>query len=60
MREKLGLKPYTRVLSKVESGRLVVEPIPTVEEMMQQDAPVKITLEEFHKERRALSKLAET
>jgi AbrB family looped-hinge helix DNA binding protein len=60
IREKLGLKPFTKVLYIVESGRLIVEPIPTVEEMMQRETPVKITLEEFHKERRELSKLAET
>jgi len=60
MREKLGLKPCARILYTIESGRLVVEPIPTVEEMMQRETPVEITLDEFHKERRALSKLAET
>jgi AbrB family looped-hinge helix DNA binding protein len=60
MREKLGLKPCTKVVFTVEAGRLVVEAIPTVDEMMQRETPVEITLEEFHRERRALSKLAET
>jgi AbrB family looped-hinge helix DNA binding protein len=60
LREKIGLKPGRKVLFEVKSGRLIVEPIFTVEELMQEEASVKITLEEFHKERRELSKKAET
>jgi len=60
MREQLGLKACTKVLYKVESGRLIVEPIPTVKELLQRKASVEITLEEFHKDRKALSKLAES
>ena len=60
MREKLGLKACTKVLYKVDSGRLIVEPIPTVKELLTRKATVEITLDEFHKERKSLSKLAES
>ena len=53
MRKKLGLKPYTKVVYKVESGRLIVEPVPTIKEVLQEEATVEISLEEFHKERKA-------
>jgi AbrB family looped-hinge helix DNA binding protein len=60
IREKLGLKPCTKVLYKIESGRLIVEPIPTIKEVLQENTTVEITLEEFHKQRKELSQKAET
>ena len=59
MREKLGLKTCTKVIFKVESGRLIVEPVSTIEELIKAGTTVTTTLEEFHKERKELSKLAE-
>jgi len=60
IREKLALKPCTKVLYKIESGRLIVEPIPTIKEVLQENTPVEITLEEFHKQRKELSEKTET
>ena len=60
IREKLGLKACTKVIYKIESGRLIVEPIPSLEEVLQKKPVVEITLEEFYKFRRELSKKAET
>jgi len=60
IREKLGLYACTKVVYKIESGRLVVEPVPSLKEVLQESPPVEITLEEFHKHRKELSKKAET
>lgn len=60
MREKLGLKACTKVLFTIESGRLIVEPVLTIEEAIELGPAVEITLEEFYKERKELSKLAES
>ena len=60
VREKLGLHPHMKVLYKVEGGRLVVEPVPSLEEVLSEPPSVEITLEEFHSFRRELSKRAET
>ncbi len=59
IREKLGLKACTKVIFKIESGRLIVEPVPTVKEVIEAGTPVEITLEEFHKQRKELSRLAQ-
>jgi len=59
VREKLGLRPHTKVIFKVEGGRLVVEPIPSLEEVLEEPSPVEITLEEFHGLRREISRKAE-
>jgi bifunctional DNA-binding transcriptional regulator/antitoxin component of YhaV-PrlF toxin-antitoxin module len=60
IREKLGLHAHKRVLYKVEGGRLIVEPIPSLEEILKEPPIVEITIEEFHKFRRELSQKAET
>ena len=60
MREKLGLHACTKVIYKIESGRLVVEPVPSLKEVLQKKTVVEITLDEFYKFRRELSKKAET
>jgi AbrB family looped-hinge helix DNA binding protein len=60
IREKLGLHAHTRVLYRVEDGRLIVEPIPSLEEVLKESPLAEVTLEEFHKFRKQLSQKAET
>jgi bifunctional DNA-binding transcriptional regulator/antitoxin component of YhaV-PrlF toxin-antitoxin module len=60
IREKLGLHACKKVIYKVESGRLVVEPVPSLKEVLQKKPVVEITLDEFHKFRHDLSEKAET
>ncbi len=59
IREKLGLKPHTKVLLHVADGKLIVEPIPSLEDLMSREPLVTITLEEFRKFREELSRQAE-
>jgi AbrB family looped-hinge helix DNA binding protein len=59
IREKLGMKPNSTILYRIEEGRLVVEPIPTLEELLKTPPQVVITLEEFRKFRSELSRRAE-
>ncbi|MBS7645594.1 MAG: AbrB/MazE/SpoVT family DNA-binding domain-containing protein [Candidatus Bathyarchaeia archaeon] len=60
IREKLGLTPHKKVIYKVEGGRLIVEAIPTLEEVLGEDPSIEISLEEFHSFRRELSRSAES
>jgi bifunctional DNA-binding transcriptional regulator/antitoxin component of YhaV-PrlF toxin-antitoxin module len=60
IREKLGLRARTKIIYKIESGRLIVEPVPALKEVLQKKPAVEITLEEFHNFRKELSKKAET
>ena len=60
IREKLRLRANTKVIYKIEDGRLVVEPVPSLEEVLGESASVEITLEEFHKHRKELSLKAES
>jgi bifunctional DNA-binding transcriptional regulator/antitoxin component of YhaV-PrlF toxin-antitoxin module len=60
IRKKLGLKTHTKVIYKIESGKLIVEPIPTLEEVLKESPTIEITLEEFHKHRKELSRTTET
>ena len=60
IREKLGLRAHTKVIYKIEDGRLVVEPVPSLEEVIKEAPCVEITLEEFHKHRKELSRKAES
>jgi len=59
IREKLKLNPYTKVIYKIEAGRLIVEPVPSLKEVLEEKPSVEITFEEFHKHRRELSTKAE-
>ena len=59
IREKLGLLPRVRVIYTVEEGRLLVEPVPSLEEVLKAPPSIEITLEEFHDFRRELSRKAE-
>jgi len=59
IREKLKLNAKTKVLYKIESGRLIVEPIPSLQEVFHEKPSVEITLEEFHNQRKELSTKAQ-
>lgn len=60
IREKLGLRAHVKVIYKIEEGRLVVEPIPNLEDVLKEPSSVEVTLEEFHGFRRELSRKAES
>ena len=60
IREKLGLRPHVKVIYKIEEGRLVVEPVPNLEDVLKEPPSVEVTLEEFHGFRRELSRKAES
>ena len=59
IREKLKLNAHTKVIYKIEAGRLIVEPIPSLKEVLEEKPSVEITLEDFHKQRKELSMKAE-
>jgi len=59
IRRRLGLKPHVKVIYKIEEGRLLVEPVPSLEEVLKEPPSIEITLEEFHGFRRELSREAE-
>ena len=56
VREKLGLKPHDRVIYRVEKGRLVVEPIPRLEDVLEEPPGVKVSVREFYEFTRELSR----
>jgi len=60
IRERLGLRPRVRVIFRVDGGRLVVEPIPSIEEVLKEPQPVEVTLEELRRTRDELSRKAES
>lgn len=60
IREKLGLHAHTNVIYRVEAGKLVVEPVPSLEEVLHEDLQVETTLEEFHKHRKEISRKSES
>jgi AbrB family looped-hinge helix DNA binding protein len=59
VREELNLRPKSKVIYKIDDGKLVVEPVPTLEEVFGKKPRVKITAREFYASRRRLSKEAE-
>jgi bifunctional DNA-binding transcriptional regulator/antitoxin component of YhaV-PrlF toxin-antitoxin module len=59
IREKLKLTAHTKVIYKIEAGRLIVEPIPSLKEVLEENSSVEITFEEFSKQRKELSMKAE-
>jgi len=59
IRESLGLRPHVKVIYKVVDGRLLVEPVPTLEDILREPPSLEITLEEFHAFRKELSRKAE-
>jgi len=60
VREILGLKPGVKVVYRVENGRLIVEPIPSLEDVLKEPKPVKISVKEFYRFRREFSKRLES
>ncbi|RLE93788.1 MAG: hypothetical protein DRN04_05990 [Thermoprotei archaeon] len=60
IREKLGLRPHMKVIYRVEKGRLIVGPIPSIEDVLKEPCEVEITLEGFHRFRKKLSHEAES
>ena len=56
IREILGLDPKKKVKFKVVDGKLVIEPIKSVEDLLDEKPKVSITLEESFEVRRELSK----
>jgi len=55
VRRALNLKPGTKVRYWVEGTRLIVEPIPTVDELAEREPTVTIKLKDFLGDRRRLS-----
>lgn len=53
------MKPHTRVIYRVEDDKLVVEPIPSLEDVLKEPKNIKITVKEFYEFRKALSKRLE-
>jgi bifunctional DNA-binding transcriptional regulator/antitoxin component of YhaV-PrlF toxin-antitoxin module len=47
IREKLGLNAYTKVIYKIEDGRLIVEPIPSIEEILKEPPLAEVTPPRF-------------
>ncbi len=60
IRDKLGLKPHMRVIYRIEGDKLLVELVPKLEDVLEGEPEVEITLEEFHRFRKELSRRAET
>ena len=59
IREKLGLKPNTKVIYRVRDGVLIVEPIPKLEDILEEPSVIDVSLEELQRERSEISKKAE-
>jgi len=60
IREKLGLRAHVKVIYKMEAGRLVVEPVQSLEEVLKETPSIEITLKETHNLRKELSRKAES
>lgn len=59
IRGKLGLRPHTKVLYRVQDRKLIVEPISSLEELMSREPLATVTVEEFRRFREELSRRAE-
>ena len=59
IRERLGLKPNTKVIYRVKDGTLIVEPIPNLEELLEETTIINVSPEQLETERRGQSKKAE-
>jgi len=47
IKEKLGLHAHMKVLYKIENGRLIIESIPSLEEVLKEAPSIEITIEEL-------------
>jgi bifunctional DNA-binding transcriptional regulator/antitoxin component of YhaV-PrlF toxin-antitoxin module len=59
IRRALGLRPGMKVRFRVEGKRLVVEPVPTVDDLLKMETSVSVTLKEMREDRKRLSKRLE-
>lgn len=59
LREQAGLEPLSRVSYRVEGGRLIVERVPSLDELLTKRPTVEISLAAFKRFRRELSEQAE-
>lgn len=55
IRLALGLKPGMKVRYTLEGRKLIVEPIPSIHDLLKMEPTVEISLKEFHDHRRELS-----
>jgi bifunctional DNA-binding transcriptional regulator/antitoxin component of YhaV-PrlF toxin-antitoxin module len=55
IRRALGLRPGMKVKYTLEGRKLVVEPIPSLEDLLKMEPTVEISLKEIHDHRRKLS-----
>jgi bifunctional DNA-binding transcriptional regulator/antitoxin component of YhaV-PrlF toxin-antitoxin module len=60
IRDKLGLRPKTEITYKIEGTKLIVEPVPTLEDVLTQPTIVEETLDDIRKFRQELSRKAES
>jgi len=60
IREQAGLKPLSRVIYRAERGRLIVERVPSLSELLMKRPTVEISLAELKQFRRELSGQSET
>ena len=60
IRERTGLTPSRKILFRIEEDKLIVEPIRSLEELMDETPNVEISMAEFKADRRELSKKAES
>ena len=60
IREKLGLRPRTEITYKIEGSKLIVEPVPRLQDVLTRPTLVEETLADVKKFRRDLSKSAES
>lgn len=59
VRKALGLRPGMKVRFRVEGRHLIVEPLPTVEDLSKMEPTVSVTLKELREDRGRLSKRLE-
>jgi bifunctional DNA-binding transcriptional regulator/antitoxin component of YhaV-PrlF toxin-antitoxin module len=59
LRQLAGLEPSSRVSYRVEGGRLIVERIPRLDELLAKPPSITISLSEFQRFRHELSQRAE-
>lgn len=55
LRKLLGLRPGVKVRYRIEGRKLVVEPVPSLEALLDAEATVVITMKEVRAHRRELS-----
>ena len=60
LRERLGLHPHTPVIYTIKDGKLIVEPIISVKELLKKSPEKEISLKDFQEFRRELWKRIES